>query len=117
MCPRIRLIGAAAIVLVLGQAAAERAAATVVRDGKAGPSSAAVEAGGHPLRPQGTDKVPPVVVPYSLIGLFQTEDQCLSPFFWPWGGFDPSLRQRIAGGTAASPRGAGSILRRPRPAP
>jgi hypothetical protein len=78
---RPHLIIAAAALLILCQAVANRGEATVVRDGKGGPVNPAVQAGGQRLAPAA-----PTAIPYSLIGALWADDQCYPPFgvrAWP----------------------------------
>src|SRR5271165_4622600 len=85
MCPRIRPIMAAAVVLVLCRAAVDQGTAKIIRNGKDGPVHAAAEAGGHPLPLRGNDNGPPVVIPYTLIGPISAENGWFPPWVvWPW---------------------------------
>ena len=84
MSRSIRLMIAAASVLVLCRAATDRSEATVVRDGKGGPVNPAVEVGGHRL----DVKRPAMAIPASLIGALRPAYPWLpSCVAWPLGGF------------------------------
>jgi hypothetical protein len=88
MPPRIRLISAAAVVLIVCRAA-DRGEATVVRDGSAATGNPAVQTGGWRVRGS-----PPPDIQYNIIG-------GMGPFYpwfpscaaWPWTAFNPLVRQ------------------------
>lgn len=88
MAPRIKLISAAAAVLIVCRAA-DRGEATVVRDGSAATGNPAVQTGGHPVGGS-----PPANIQFNIIG-------GMGPFFpwfpscaaWPWTGFNPIFRR------------------------
>jgi hypothetical protein len=84
MPPPIGRVIAAALFLVLAQAATDQGAATVVRDSKAQPANPAVEEGGYHLAP-----APPPAIPYSLIGAIASRQswfgRCIA---WSLGWFD-----------------------------
>jgi len=119
MYPRIRLMEAAAVVLLLCLTAADQGRATVVRDLRVGSGNPAVEAGGRSLPANDKTKRPPLV-PYSLIGALRTEGIWLSACWdWPWSLFrsfhwhPDGISRRAVG--AASGESAGG--RAPRPVP
>ena len=115
MHPRIRLIIAAAFVLILCRTMAVQA--SIIRDGNTKQFNPAVEAGGHPLPPKGQDNQLRVVIPYSLIGSLWAGSTWFPPYIaWPWSVFSPFYGHRHdtierAIGTS---RGSG-LINRPAP--
>jgi hypothetical protein len=93
---RIRPVVAAALVLLLSHAATDHSAATVVQDGKTGPSNPAVEIGGQPLK--AGDKALSPAIPYSLIGALRS-----ACFDWPWGMFSRSYWHHANAGPIIRP--------------
>jgi hypothetical protein len=83
MASRIRLISAAAAVLIVGRAA-DRGEATVVRDG---PGNPAVQTGGQAVRGA------PTGIQYTILSGFQPQSSCAA---WPWTMFNPFFRHNPA---------------------
>jgi hypothetical protein len=97
MRPRIALIIAAALVLVLCEGMADQAAAKVVRINNAAPSNPAVEAGGLRLRHGAPPPVQysligalalPPPTQFSMAGALASQSRWLRQWaFWPCGSF------------------------------
>jgi hypothetical protein len=90
MDPRIRLISAAAAVLIVCRAA-DRSQATVVRDGPAAATgNPAVQTGGHPVGGN-----PPPNIQFTIVSGFQSQGPWFSPCsIWPWSAFNPFWQGR-----------------------
>jgi hypothetical protein len=89
MAPRIRLISAAAAVLIVCRAA-DRGEATVVRDGPGATGNPSVQTGGQAVRGS-----PQTSIQYTIISGFQPQ----FPWFgacaaWPRAAFNPFFRPR-----------------------
>jgi hypothetical protein len=89
MDPRIRLISAAAAVLIVCRAA-DRSEATVVRDGPGATGNPAVQTGGHRVRDN-----PASIIQFTIIGGWNSQSPWFSPCsIWPWSAFNPFWQSR-----------------------
>jgi hypothetical protein len=105
MVPRIRLISAAAAVLIVCRAA-DRGEATVVRDSPAATGNPAVQTGGHPVRGN-----PPVNIQFTIIGGFASQFAWFPPCaLWPWSAFNPLWQNRARTMLILPPRRGGPFL-------
>nr|WP_294550313.1 hypothetical protein [uncultured Rhodopila sp.] len=105
MAPRIRLISAAAAVLIVCRAA-DRGEATVVRDGPAATGNPAVQTGGHPVRGN-----LPFSIQYTIIGGLQSQLPWFPPCaIWPWSAFNPFWQSRPRTILTLPPRRGGPFI-------
>jgi hypothetical protein len=115
MHPRIPLIIAATLVLVLCRTATTQA--SLIRDGNTKQFNLAVEAGGYPLPAKGQDNQLRVVIPYSLIGSLWASPAWFPPYIgWPWSVFSPFYGHRhdVIRRTIGTSRDSG-LINRPGP--